>query len=78
MEYVRGKTNRNSTVGYKGAKFTRLVKHGWIQLGKLTLPKKNTAPEEPLLADENFIMKHDDRGIISMVNNGPNSNSKQN
>lgn len=45
-----------------------------MQLGRPTLPGKK-AIEESNLSDENFVLKHDERGIISMVNSGPNTNS---
>ncbi|KAJ3321005.1 putative inactive peptidyl-prolyl cis-trans isomerase-like 6 [Boothiomyces sp. JEL0866] len=51
---------------YSKTKCTQLVKNGWVQFGgkpTLTFP------------DENFIKKHSKRGIVSLVNSGPNSNS---
>ncbi|KAL2915547.1 PPIase [Polyrhizophydium stewartii] len=58
---------------YKGCRFDRLCKNGWIQTGHIVLPQGKVYQEHPV-ADENFIIKHDRRGVVSMVNSGPNSN----
>ncbi|KAJ3272218.1 putative inactive peptidyl-prolyl cis-trans isomerase-like 6 [Terramyces sp. JEL0728] len=51
---------------YAKTKCTQIVKNGWIQFGG----KPTTT-----FPDENFIKKHTKRGIVSLVNSGPNSNS---
>ncbi|KAI8912477.1 hypothetical protein EDD86DRAFT_274184 [Gorgonomyces haynaldii] len=60
VDLVRGlEVTYGQVASYKGAKIERIVKNGWIQTGT---------------PDENFIVKHSKRGIVSMVNTGPNSN----
>ncbi|KAJ3212635.1 putative inactive peptidyl-prolyl cis-trans isomerase-like 6 [Clydaea vesicula] len=62
---------------YLNTSFSRLVARGWIQGGEIMKVDEEGIEElicEPLVEDENFIVKHDRRGIISMINQGPNSN----
>jgi peptidyl-prolyl cis-trans isomerase-like 6 len=58
---------------YLGSCFTRLVENGWIQGGEIEQPEDAGPVTAPVLPDENFVVPHDRRGTISLVNKGPNS-----
>ncbi|CAH8663086.1 unnamed protein product [Heterobilharzia americana] len=64
---------------YKGTKFFRLVRNGWIQGGDILYSRGNDGHSiyGPVFEDENFIMKHDQRGVLSMANSGRHSNGSQ-
>ncbi|CAH8875877.1 unnamed protein product [Trichobilharzia szidati] len=64
---------------YKGTKFFRLVKNGWIQGGDTLYNRGNDGHSiyGPVFEDENYIIKHDRRGILSMANSGRHTNSSQ-
>ncbi|KAI8929592.1 cyclophilin-like domain-containing protein [Entophlyctis helioformis] len=71
---VGGRQGPHDTeITYKGCSFSRLLPGGWIQTGDIVLPQ-GTVFKEEVMPDENFIVKHDRRGIVSMVNSGPNTN----
>jgi len=57
---------------YSKSAFTRLVENGWIQGGEIETLGGQII-REPAIPDENFVVKHSSRGIISMVNAGPNT-----
>ncbi|KAL5033581.1 hypothetical protein BDV3_000550 [Batrachochytrium dendrobatidis] len=67
------KTPAKSGFTYNGCKFDRLVQNGWIETRDIEPLHKSTEAEE-CIADENFVIKHDRRGVVSMVNSGPNTN----
>ena len=64
---------------YKNNKFHRLVNDFCIQGGDIT--KNNGTGGISIYGhtfdDENFKLKHDDIGILSMANSGPNTNNSQ-
>ncbi|KAM7542705.1 hypothetical protein Aperf_G00000013476 [Anoplocephala perfoliata] len=57
----------NYRMHYLNTIFFRLVPNGWIQGGA----------QKYYILDENFAIKHDKRGVLSMVNEGRNTNSSQ-
>jgi cyclophilin family peptidyl-prolyl cis-trans isomerase len=74
--FVEGSVAQGDTPPlYQGAKCIRFVEDGWLQFSPSTT---DTVPLVPgtltLDVDENFILKHDHRGTVSLVNKGPNSN----
>ncbi|VDN15139.1 unnamed protein product [Dibothriocephalus latus] len=73
------------TMAYKDSIFHRLVPDGWIQGGvktpfihKLyTILRTQKSILFVFVLDENFSVKHDKRGIISMANKGRHTNASQ-
>ncbi|XP_076897701.1 peptidyl-prolyl cis-trans isomerase CYP40-like [Bidens hawaiensis] len=64
---------------YKGVKFHRLIKSSKIEGGDITAGD-GTGGESiygPTFDDENFDLKHERKGMLSMVNSGPNTNGSK-
>lgn len=75
------KTNpeTNKPLTYKGSKFHRIIPGFVIQGGDI-LKNDGTGSISiygKSFADENFVFSHDQAGLLSMANNGPNSNGSQ-
>merc|ERR1712049_7262 len=64
---------------YENSLFHRIVKNGWIQGGDI-YHGRGTGGESvhgPVFEDENYVVKHSERGILGMANKGRHSNGSQ-
>ncbi|KAI8893538.1 cyclophilin-like domain-containing protein [Globomyces pollinis-pini] len=70
LQYIEGYPPESvEQVSYEGAQCVNKVQNGWIQFAIPNYTPKSFDP------DENYIIKHSTRGIISLVNQGPNTNA---
>lgn len=75
----KGKGSSGKRLHYKGTTFHRIIPGFMIQGGDITHAngKGGESIYGSMFPDENFKLKHSSAGIVSMVNNGPDSNGSQ-
>ncbi|KAI5068924.1 hypothetical protein GOP47_0015225 [Adiantum capillus-veneris] len=75
----KGKGVNGKPLHYKGTIFHRIIPGFMIQGGDVTHTngKGGESIYGPVFPDENLSLKHSSAGVVSMVNNGPDSNGSQ-
>merc|ERR1711865_714875 len=76
-------TAGDTKLHYKGNKFHRVVKNGWVQAGDIVTSdcagdgSKSIYGGDGFFPDESYSVKMNAPGILAMANNGANSNGSQ-
>lgn len=65
--------------GYKNTIFHRILPHFMVQGGDIDMKEGDGGRSiyGQIFDDENFVVKHDQAGVLSMANAGPNTNGSQ-
>ncbi|XP_048514169.1 uncharacterized protein LOC105693736 isoform X2 [Athalia rosae] len=74
-----GQTSDGIHLHYKNTLVHRIVKNGWLQIGDIELIRGGggTAANGGVIPDESFCVPHNRCGVLSMANNGKDSNGSQ-
>jgi len=74
-----GTNERGTALTYEGSVIHRIQERGWVQGGDIVsgTGSAGDSVHGETFADENFIVKHDGRGILSMANSGLHTNASQ-
>lgn len=75
----KGVGRSGAKLHYKGCKFHRIIPHFIVHAGDFIANdgSQNESVYGPHFDDENFCVKHDQPGIVSMANSGRNTNGGQ-
>ena len=75
----RGRMRNNRKLCFKGSPFHRVIPGFMAQGGDITTGdgRGGCSIYGETFRDENFIIKHQNRGDLSMANSGPNTNGSQ-
>ncbi|KAH7647973.1 hypothetical protein FG379_000756 [Cryptosporidium bovis] len=77
----KGISKNGVNLHYKGSRFHRIIPEFMCQGGDISYSDMDFNGGEsiygPYFDDENFILKHNSAGLLSMANSGSNTNSSQ-
>jgi len=78
LQLCTGPTEQGAA-GYLNSIFHRIVRNGWIQGGDTFHGRGNGGQSifGDVFEDENFVIKHNERGIVGMANKGRHTNGSQ-